>query len=223
MTDSMNSARGRVSGTQVPRAIVTISRQHGARGAAVAKAVAERLGYACWDRELVGAIASQVRVDPALIAPFDEQRRTSDEVHPPRPGFADYVRGLEQVARMIARRGGAVVVGRGIGFLVDPASCLRVRVVCPLEQRVAGLVERSQLSTESARATIEYVDSQRQGFMREVHGVDIDDPTNFDLLVSTGALSVAAAADVILSAYRARFEVRRWPRPSEQLRATRAG
>ena len=218
MSEPATRARGRVTGNQSPRPIITISRQHGARGAVVARAVAERLGFACWDRELVGAIAAQARVEPSVIAAFDEHLRDGEPAAS-RPGFGAYLSGLEQVARAIARRGGAVVVGRGIGFLVGHEACLRVRVVCPLEQRVAGLVERSELGFETARATIDFVDGERRAFLREVHGVDVEDPTNFDLLVSTGSLTVDGAADVVVSAYRTRFEDRRWPRPSATMPA----
>ena len=212
---------GRVTGTQGrPPAVITIARQHGARGAAVARLVAERLGYACWDRELVTAIAGQLRVDPSAMTAFDEHRgsgpagsaddglgeRTSSMW---QPSHADYVSGLNQVAQTIARRGASVVVGRGLAFLLDPEACLRVRVICPLEQRIACLVEHAKLCPETARATIDYVDRERQTFVREVHGKDTEDPSSYDLLISTGAMTVDVAADVIVAAYQARFS----PRP----------
>ena len=217
-----HTGRG-TAGPAGPRAVITISHQHGSRGAAVARLVSERLGFSFWDRELVSAVASQLRVDPSAMTPFDEhphgalapsegaQARTSALAE---LGPEDYVRGLKLVAHTIARRGSAVVVGRGLGFLIDPASCLRVRVVCPLEQRVAGLAERAQLCPETARATIEFVDRERQAFIRELHGCDIDDATHYDLTLSTGLLTVAGAAELIASAYHARFEQRRWPTPA---------
>src|SRR5687768_1769679 len=54
-------------------------------------------------------------------------------------GEHDDVRALSIVASTLAARGGAVMVGRGLGFLLSPTRALRVRVVCPLEQRIAGL------------------------------------------------------------------------------------
>lgn len=208
---------GRVPGAPgQPAAVITIARQHGARGAAVAKLVAEQLGYACWDRELLTAIAAQLRVEPATLTPLDEHRRSGpiEDVGERtssawQPSHADYVRGLDLVAQAIARRGAAVVVGRGVAFLLDPAACLRVHVVCPHEQRVAHLVEHAQLCPESARATIAYVDRERQAFIRDVFDRDIDDPTSYDLSISTGTTSVEVAAEMIVASYRARFA----PRP----------
>ena len=51
-----------------PMPLITFQRQHGSRGAVVARLVADRLGYTCWDRELVAAIATHLQVDAAELA-----------------------------------------------------------------------------------------------------------------------------------------------------------
>jgi hypothetical protein len=219
---SRTGQAGRTGGQTRPRAVIAVEHQHGARGQAVAKLVADRLSYTCWNRELVAAIAAQVRVAPELIAAVDERSHApgsdDDREDDAAAGARDrsartiYGRGLTMVAQSIARRGSAVIVGRGVGFLLDPDDCLRVRVVCPFERRVAGLIDRGQLSPESARATIDYVDRERRAFVRELHGRDIDDPSSFDVVVSTGDLTLEAAADIVVTAYHGRFDLRRWPR-----------
>ena len=223
MTDMAARAgqTGRNGAGARPRPIISLSRQHGARGAAVAKLVAERLGYTCWDRELVAAIAAYVKAEPAQIAALDERlHEPGGGETPGGPGRAEYLRGLELVAQQLARRGGAFVVGRGVGFLVHVRDCLRVRVVAPLERRIDNLTAHNQLSRETARATIEYVDGGRREFVRERYGADIEDPATFDVVVSTGVMSLEAAADVILAAYYARFDLRRWPRSSTTMSST---
>lgn len=112
---------------------------------------------------------------------------------------------LIKLANELAEEGGAVMVGRGLSFLLSPQRALRVRVVCPLEQRIAGLVERQGLTPETARATIAYADRARRLFVSEVYCRDIDDIAGYDIWVSTGELSRDAAAAVIISSYRYRF------------------
>lgn len=191
----------------------------------MARHVAERLGFDLWDREVLAAVAAQVRVDPSALAPYDERRPEPREEPtdqgPTLVGHGDYLRGLQSVAELIGRRGAMVVVGRGLGHMLDPEHTLRVRVVCPLDQRTAGLCERSQLSPEAARATIAFVESERQAFEHAVHGRDPDDPTSYDLLISTASLSVEAAAEVIATACHARFGVARWPRATRSRPAAR--
>jgi cytidylate kinase len=195
----------RSSGT-TGTAVVTIARDYGARGVEVARLVADRLGVRYWDRELVAEVAAHMHVDPSVLAGFDEHRTEGLPVPTQAwPSRADYQSRLEVVARSIASRGPAVLVGRGLGFLFAPDACLRVRLVCPIEQRVASLIERSQLSPDTARAAIEYVDRERASFVRDMHGREVDDPDGYDLTISTGNLSPEAAAELVLSAYRARF------------------
>lgn len=112
---------------------------------------------------------------------------------------------LEEVVARWSERGRAVLIGRGLGYLVDPDRALRVRIVCPFELRVAGLAERQGLSLDTARATVAYADRSRADYVRALFGRDIDDPTGYDLWLSTGAYSIDAAAAVVLSAYRYRF------------------
>lgn len=216
MSETGSRAGARTGMPRRARPIIAVSHQHGARGSAIARLVAERMGYALWDRELVGAIAAKVRMEPAQIAALDERchapgASANAAGAPGSPGRADYLRGLELVAHSIARRGSAVVVGRGVGFLIDETERLHVRVVCPLERRIAGVMERAKLSRESAQATIAYVDRERRAFVEELHGRDLDDPATFDLVLSTCTLTLEGAADVIITAYHARFDLHRWP------------
>jgi len=171
LVERERARRRDVNESAVP--VITISREYGAQGAAIARIVAERLGFRFWEREMVGE--------------------------------HDDVRALAIVASTLAARGGAVMVGRGLGFLLSPDRALRVRVVCPLEQRITGLMERQGLCYDTARATIAYADRSRRVFVRDLYGRDIDDASGYDLWVSTGSLPLDAAAAVIISAYRYRF------------------
>ncbi len=195
-------------------AVVTVARDYGARGVEVARLIAERLGVRCWDRELVAEVAAHMHVDPSVLAGFDEHRVEGPVLPTPSwPSRADYQQRLAIVARTVASRGAAVLVGRGLGALLGAEACLRVHVVCPIEQRIAGLIERSQLSAETARAAIDYVDREREAFARDMSGGQTAEPAAYDLTISTGNLSLDAAADVVVGAYRSRFgEPRRRPR-----------
>jgi cytidylate kinase len=195
----------------VPPPVVAVSRQYGARGAAVAHAVAERLGFSYWNREIVEEIARHAHVSDHLVRAFDEHHRAAivEAVRSVMVGGAlsgsEYFRELAHVVHGIAAHGRAVLVGRGIQFLLQPARALRVRVVAPLEVRVAGLVERRGLGEAAAQLEIATTDADRRAFTRDHYGREVDDPGAYDLQVNTGTLSIAGAADVVAAAYRARF------------------
>ncbi|MBE7453973.1 MAG: cytidylate kinase-like family protein [Kofleriaceae bacterium] len=196
----------------VPPPVITVSREYGAQGAVVARRVAERLGYAYWNRDLLAAIASHARVDPATLAQFDEHHRSPlvgimSGIIPQPTGASqlDYARELTQVVRDLAARGAAVVVGRGLNFMLDPDRTLRVRVVCPLEQRVRELAAREGLSAAEARALIVDADRDRRAFVHDLFGKDVEEPTAYDLWLNTGTLSLDAAAEIVVAACHARF------------------
>jgi len=194
-----------------PDPVITVSRQYGACGAAVARQVAQRLGYECCDRKLLDDIAASTDTPRSLLATLDEHRKDVIRERigvlgsPAHPTATDYEQRLLDVLHAIAKHGRAVVVGRGAEVALDAATTLRVRIICPLEQRVRGLVERNEIGEQQARADIATIDADRRDFMREHFGRHCEDATAYDLVINTEHLSVEAAADIVVAAHTARF------------------
>jgi cytidylate kinase len=191
--------------------VIVVSRQFGGLGAALARVVAARLGFQLWDRDLLQAVAEHGHASAALIASLDERRRdaitdyievlgSSDAVT-----HADYLRALARVVRTIAEHGRAVIVGRGAQYMLEGHAMLRARAVASLEARVANLIKSRGLDEREAYDLAREVDAERTAFVRESFGRDIEDPTENDLLVNTGTLSLEQAASVVVAAYHARF------------------
>ncbi len=58
---------------------ITVSREFGSRGEQLARLVAERMGFGCWDKELLSEIARSAGVPRQLLEGLDEHRRTGVE------------------------------------------------------------------------------------------------------------------------------------------------
>ncbi len=191
--------------------MICVSREYGARGAAVARMVAEQLGFQFYSQELIQEIAEVARVRQQVVASLDE--RLQDSISEwvtglmKRDGFSpsDYLRNLSKVVLTLARHGKGVVVGRGAHFILERKSTLRVRVIAPLETRVARIAERDGMATGEARANIRRIDAERVAFNRRHYGADLADPANYDLIVNTGTLGLEGAASQIVGAYESRF------------------
>ena len=157
------------------------------------------------------AIAEQTGLEKTLLATLDEKARSlvEDFIAETLVGkggaAADYVNHLARVVRALSRHGGAVIVGRGSQFVVDPDTALRVRVVCPREQRIAGYAQRGGLDLKQAEREVARGDRERAAFLRRYHEKDPGHPSHYDLVVSTGRMGVDAVAVVIVAAMRARF------------------
>jgi cytidylate kinase len=105
----------------------------------------------------------------------------------------------------LARHGRGVIVGRGAHFLLDPKTTLRVRVIAPLEVRVARIAARDGLRDDEARAKILRIDGERVAFNRQHYGADIADPAHYDLVVNAGTLGLEGAAAGVIWTFRSRF------------------
>lgn len=200
--------RKRLSG-QDP--MICISREYGARGAAMGRRAAERLGFRFYSQELIHEIAEVAHVRQQVVESLDE--RVQDGISEWVAGLmkrgvftpSDYLRNLSKVVLTLGRHGKGVIIGRGAQFILEPKATLRVRVVAPLETRVARIAERDGLSPETARATIRRIDAERVAFNRQHYGTDIGDPANYDLVVNTGTLGIEGAANQVIAAFEGRF------------------
>ena len=194
-----------------PWPLITVSREFGALGTATGEEAAKKLGFSFWDQEIVHTIAEQTGIQEALLATLDEQTRTriedfiGESVFGAGTTAAKYVRQVIRVVRTLERHGGAVVIGRGVQFILAPEAALRVRVVCPYGQRIAGYAEREGLSEREAERMLVRVERERQTFIRRHYDREVGNPTHYDIMVNTENLPPDRAADVLVAAYRSKF------------------
>lgn len=193
-----------------PLPVITVSREFGSQGAAIGEAAAEKLGFAFWDQQLVHEVAERSGAPQKLVESLDERARSHlDDLLLSISGYRKtefhYVRQLYRVIGTIREHGGAVIIGRGAQFILQPTECLRVRVIQPLEERAAAYGERENLPEARARVMVERSERERREFIRISFDRDVTDENHYDLILNSGQFPIDAAADVIAAAYRAKF------------------
>jgi cytidylate kinase len=164
--------------------IITIEREYGCGGAAIAKKIADRLGWKLWDQLLTSEIArlaecdrSEVerreeRVDPLYYRLLKSVLRGSFEgslnVHRLQMLDADSVfRITERVVQKAASAGDCVIVGRGSQhFLRNRADALRVFLFAPGEEKVCRLKSEG-MSQNEAEELVATVDHDRAAFIEK--------------------------------------------------------
>src|SRR5207245_11209947 len=105
---------------------------------------------------------------------------------------------MREIITAAATTGHVVIVGRGGQVLLaDKRDVLHVRVVAPLEQRVAYVVLREGLDTEAARRRVQAKDQARTRYMQTRYRLQHEDPHLYDLVVNTSVLSLDSALDPI--------------------------
>lgn len=180
-------------------AVITISRQMGSHGRTVATLLAERLGYTLVWRDLINQAARRAGAPEVALSTIDELGLLG--VAPSPKAFLAYRHAVEQVMREWADKGNVVIVGRaGQVILRDQPGVFHVRVVAPLAIRAERTASTHGISIESARAQVEASDKFRRQYLKRFYHVSWSDPDLYDLVVNTGRVTPAAAAEIIAQA-----------------------
>jgi cytidylate kinase len=197
-----------------PGPVVTISRMAGCCGRDVAGPVAEHLGVQVWGRELVDRIASDVglqrevveRLDQGLVDSVDAWVRAMLG----RRLFLrdDYALALARTIKTLAETGGAVLVGRGAGFILGDRADLRLRLIAGDRHREQVLRERRGLSRDAAREEMKRTDTARRAFVREYFHADVNDPRHYDLVINTERFAPGTLVQLCLDLVAARRQAR---------------
>lgn len=208
LTSPVHGDRGSQSGAtpawSPPLPTLAVSRETGARGSTIARRVGKRLGWEVYTAELLEFLAS----DPAAMASL------RDGLDAPAAEWVDRslsgwdARGvtapeelgeLPRAVAMLAARGGAVIVGRGAGFLLPAASTLHVRVVAPHADRVAYMAQWLRLSEAAAVVEVARRDDRRSAFLANV-GYKPGAREAFDVVVNSSRLGEDGCAELIRTA-----------------------
>ncbi len=194
--------------------VITIEREFGSGGGAIAAALAEKLNWKLWDQAITGELAKRLkcnvaavekreeRLDPAFYRLMKTFMRGSYEAGMQGSGLdlldADHlVRLSEKVISSIAEQGNCVIVGRGAPWFVrDRTDCLNVFVFARPEDKVRRLRKLGR-STEEAQELVETVDRERAAFIKKYFGKDWPSRELYHLMVNS-SIGQAHTLDTIL-------------------------
>jgi cytidylate kinase len=183
-----------------------ISREKGAGGNTVARLVGKRLGWQVFNNEIVDEITKKAHVRRQLIESLDERDRATIQdiigqlLNPQEIGTSDYLVYLKQILLTLGHHGDVIIVGRGARYILPGQFGLSVRMVAPVEARIRRIADKARLSLEAARVEVERIDRERVKLVRRYFGHDVTDPLSHDLTINTAALSVEAAAEIVITA-----------------------
>lgn len=209
-------------------AVITISRQFGSGGNAIAARVGELMGYPLLDRALMAEVANEVGLAPGEVVDFSEANHQARSIlnrlliRQPKVAevrtWTEDTKGVRQaevealseeqavaivrgVIDAVARRGNVVIVGRGSqAVLRDRPDTLHVRVEAPFEHRMQRVQEEEDVLPMRAERMIDERDRASQDYLRRFYGVDIWDPRHYHLVINTGLLDLETAAQVVVVA-----------------------
>ena len=199
------------AGMPQPRGpLVAFSRWAGAYGDEVAGRVAEWLDYGFFGPETIDRLAAEPALSAHLEANLDiAQRDAIDErvtaVLRKAPGAPP---GLVRVVATLGERGMAVLLGRGAASILPSARALRVLIVAPEALRAERTAKAQGIPLAEAAACVASADGARRAALHDRFGIAAEDLTHYDQVLNTEALSIEAAAALVVDALRRRFPLR---------------
>ena len=200
--------------------IITVEREFGSGGGAIAAKIAKRLDWKLWDQRLTDEIARRMDCDRGTVEEHEEKRDPAyyrlmksfmlgsfeGSVNAPRLRMVDTdcVREVaEQILTEVAEAGNCVIVGRGSAyFLGNRRDAFHVFIYAPFKDKIRRL-QATGKSEKEALNLVQTVDEDRAAFVKRYFKLTWPERHRFHLMVNS-RIGDEAAVDTILDA-AARF------------------
>ena len=198
-------------------AVITISRQFGAGGITLGKMVAEKLGYAFADTEIIKMVAEMANVSTHFVETVEKEaggkfskiinrlvsKPLLDRVLKDERGYIDeeiYLDYLVLIIAKMADEGNVVILGRGSQYILgDHPDAYHFMLINEFENRVRFMRERYNLSKNRAAQVVKNEDKRRLNLYRKLHKADYEEPSLYHLVLNMNRIGLDKAQELICS------------------------
>jgi cytidylate kinase len=192
--------------------VITVSREFGSGGRSIGRMVAEKLGYAFYDSELVEEVAKRSGFSPEFIKESGEYASTRHSLLFSLATANQFTaNGLSVTDRLyleqskiieeLAEKGGCVIVGRCADYILrDRTDALHVFIHANTECRAERIVERYGQSDKSPEKRLTEKDQKRKVYYKNYTGRNWGEAQNYDLCLNSSTLGLEACAEFIVRA-----------------------
>jgi cytidylate kinase len=190
--------------------IITIGREFGSGGRELGKRLAENLGIAYYDKEIIEEISKRTRLAESYVQQIVEQKTgvffpitVGRTLH---TGGHDYImRQYTQVyaeqanvMREMAERSDCVIVGRCGDYILKDYNPFRIFVYSDIDAKVRRCREKADehehLSDKELRRLIHRIDKSRARYYHYYSGQVWGKHSNYDMCINTASIPVKELA-----------------------------
>jgi cytidylate kinase len=188
---------------------IALSREAGSRGTSVAKRAGEKLGWQVYTQDMLEYIAQEPTVRREAIEQLTPAGQHWVEEQLERLE-ADGVTGdaadldMARLILCLGATGEVLLIGRGAGCILPAHSTLHVRVVAPLEARIAYMSQWLRLSHDEAAEQVRLRDERRAEYIQGHFHRQAADVYQYDLLLNTALLGEELSAELLIQAARSK-------------------
>ena len=191
--------------------IITISREFGSGGRSVAKALADRLGYRYYDKELVKQVADASGFDPAFVEEHGEHSSSRSGLNyllgaTGVPGVmqgmsaADFLWSIQRgvIEKLAAEEAPCVIVGRCADYILrDREDALHAFLHAPMAYRADRIVRLYGESEKKPEERLRDKDKRRANNYKHFTGREWGASRNYDICLNTAAFGIEGCVNLL--------------------------
>ena len=183
--------------------IVTISREFGSGGKEIGKRLADQLGYAYYDSEIITLLAKETGMSEEYIKNISEKG-----VYPYAFQFAksfamyntmqnnqtEILVKQANILKEIAQKGNVIIVGRGANTILKEYNAMNIFVYANMESKINRCKEKAkkdeQLTDKELENKIKTIDKNRKAFHSLISNAEWGDKENYNLCINTSNIEI---------------------------------
>ena len=200
--------------------VITIGRQCGSGGKDIGMKLAEKMGVKCYDKELLAQAAKNSGLCQELFESHDEKPTSSflyslvmdtysmgynSSAYMDMPLNHKIFLAQFDTIKKLADQESCVIVGRCADYaLADYPNTLSVFITASDEERIACLKDLYKVDDAKAKDIMVKTDKKRSSYYNYYSSKRWGDAKSYDLCLSSKALGVDGAVDMILEVAKAK-------------------
>lgn len=198
--------------------VITIGRQFGSGGHNIGEKLAEKLGFAYYDKNLIEMAAEKSGMSHGALTEVDEKAANPwlyaamSQTGQTNFGTVNFCANdtlfntQSEIIRNIADTENAVIVGRCADYILRDRNVrlFSVYIYAPMAARVARTMERDKVNEAQAVNLIKRNDKQRKCYYDFYTDRKWASHVNYDLTINSETFGIDGTVDIILNAVKDR-------------------
>ena len=202
--------------------IITISREFGSGGRELGKRIADALGYAYYDREIITSIAEKHKMNENYVENVLENGfpvafpisygRTFSFTDVTGQHAIDLLSSQCSILKELAAKENCVIVGRSANIILEDFKPLNIFVYADLQSKIDRCRERANenenLTDNEMKRKFKQIDAGRAKHQRFLSEAKWGDKAGYHMCINTSGLNIKNIAPVVAEFAKQYFEVK---------------
>ena len=190
--------------------VITISREYGSGGRNIGKMLADKLGIAFYDAELIKMAADKAGMDLQYAEQTEQKIENlflydfyawySPEADKYTIPDIKIIKAAEEnVIRELYAKEPCVIVGRQANAVLKGyRNVINIFISADMDEKIRRIVFREGLSEEEATKKIQKVDKERKNYSKEFYQMEWGNCSNYDLSFNVSRINADSIVDIVL-------------------------